>query len=179
MALRQWSGLWRKRNKCKLEMKQIGTEARCHTVQFETFGKLCNLICAIGFGKPCVRTPSYAWQVRAKDKHTWLLCEATSLEPGMNKNNSNHKNGTPEGQKKHINHISISHRRPHTKGWRSPNSSVLASVIWNTTLCRSEIPTSMSSSMPTSSPEWHMTNRLTVMTFASSFVFSTMVIKPQ
>lgn len=86
------------------------------------------------------------------------------------------KMGPQRGKKKHM---SISYRRPHTKGWRSPNSSVLASVIWNTTLCRSEIPTSMSSSMPTSSPEWHMTNRLTVMMFASSFVFSTMVTKPQ
>lgn len=54
----------------------------------------------------------------------------------------------------------IPHRRPHTSGCRPPSSSVLASVIWNATLCRSEMPTSMSSSMPTSSPEGHVTATL-------------------
>lgn len=48
--------------------------------------------------------------------------------------------------------IIMSHRLPQTKGWRSLRSSVLASVILNVTRCRSEIPTSMSSSIPISSP---------------------------
>lgn len=53
-----------------------------------------------------------------------------------------------------------SHRRPQTKGWRSLRSSDLASVILNMTLCRSEIPTSMSSSIPNSSPIAATENKL-------------------
>lgn len=53
-----------------------------------------------------------------------------------------------------------SYRRPQTKGWRSLRSSDLASVILNMTLCRSEIPTSMSSSIPNSSPIAATENKL-------------------
>ena len=45
-----------------------------------------------------------------------------------------------------------SHRLPMTTGCRSQGSSVLAWVILKATRCRSEMPTSMSSSMPISSP---------------------------
>lgn len=48
----------------------------------------------------------------------------------------------------------LSHRLPLTVGCRLTASSDAASVILKVTLCRSLIPTSMSSSIPISSPEW-------------------------
>lgn len=113
----KWS-LGKEKQMQVIEVKPFGTER-----QFETLGKLCNLISRareqkINIRRCCAGLP--LWRMG------WIQ------------------------NKKRMN---IAYRRPHTNGWRSPSSSVLASVIWNMTLCRSEIPTSMSSSMPTSSPE--------------------------
>lgn len=129
----------------KVKQMQV-TEVKPSTteLQFETLGKLCNLICATGYGKSWPRTPPSAWEQKI---NTSSYIVKLSLGGGKVWIQS----------RKHMN---SSHRRPHTNGWRSPSSSVLASVIWNTTLCRSEMPTSMSSSMPTSSPEGHVTNTL-------------------